>query len=202
MSATVTTVKPSRRQREPRFFGYIAEYESPAAVLHAAEKVRDAGYSKWDCLTPFPVHGLDNAMGMKKTILPWIVLGGGLTGLTLAIFMQWYVNSPHTESSLLYVLSGYPLNISGKPNWSVPPNVPVYFELTVLLSALTTFFCVWGLNRLPRYHHPVFNVARFRRVTDDKFFLMIEAADSKFDLRESLALLEATHPAAIEEIRD
>ena len=80
--------------------------------------------------------------------------------------------------------------------------MPVYFELTVLLSALTTFFCVWGLNRLPRYHHPVFNVARFRRVTDDKFFLMIEAADSKFDLRESLALLESTHPAAIEEIRD
>ena len=80
--------------------------------------------------------------------------------------------------------------------------MPVYFEVTVLVSALTTFFSMWGINRLPRFHHPVFNVARFRRVTDDKFFLMIEAADAKFDLKESLALLEATHPAAIEEIKD
>ena len=201
MSAS-TTVKPSVKPREPRFFGYLAEYETPGELMHAAEVVRDAGFEKWDCMTPFPVHGLDNAMGLKKTILPWVVLGGGLTGLTIAILLQWYVNSPYTQSSALYVLSGYPLNISGKPYWSVPPNVPVYFELTVLLSALTTFFSVWGLNRLPRFHHPVFNVARFRRVTDDKFFLMIEATDLKFDMKKSLVLLEGTQPTAIEEIRD
>src|ERR1051325_4381356 len=116
MSAT-EKVKPSIKRREPRFFGYLAEYPTPGAVMHAAEKIRDAGYTKWDCLTPFPVHGLDNAMGMKKTI----VLGGGLTGLTIAILLQWYVNSPFTQSAALYVLSGYPLNISGKPNWSIPP---------------------------------------------------------------------------------
>lgn len=199
---TAVQVKPSKNPREPRFFGYLAEYDTPADVLHAAEKIRDAGYNKWDCLTPFPVHGLDGAMGLKNTLLPWIVLGGGLTGLTIAILMQWYVNSPHTQFSALYILSGYPLNISGKPYWSIPPNVPVMFELTVLISSLTTFFCVWGLNRLPRFHHPVFNVARFRRVTDDKFFLLIEASDLKFDLKDSLALLESTHPAAIEEVRD
>ena len=164
-------VKPSTRTREPRFFGYIAEFSTPGELMHAAEAVRDAGYSKWDCMTPFPVHGLDDAMGMRRTILPWIVLGGGLTGLITAILLQWYVNSPYTESSALYVLSGYPLNISGKPNWSVPPNVPVYFELTVLLSALTTFFAVWGLNRLPPTHHPVMNVARFPRGTDHKIIL-------------------------------
>ncbi len=201
MSAT-TTVKPSPKPREPRFFGYIAEYSTPGEVLHAAEKLRDAGYARWDCLTPFPVHGLDEAMGMKKTILPWLVLGGGLAGLGIAIFMQWYVNSPATESAGLYVFSGYPLNISGKPYWSVPANVPVMFELAVLLASLTAFFGVWALNRLPRFYHPVFNVARFRRVTDDKFFVLIEAADMKFDLKESLALLESTHPAAIEEVRD
>jgi hypothetical protein len=201
MSAT-TTVKPSIRPREPRFYGYLAEYSTPGELLHAAEKVRDAGYTQWDCLTPFPVHGLDHAMGMKKTILPWIVLCGGLTGLITAILLQWYVNSPHTQSAALYVLSGYPLNISGKPYWSVPPNVPVMFELTVLFSALTAFICVWALNRLPRFHHPVFNVARFRRVTDDKFFVLIEATDLKFDAKDSLALLEATHPEAIEEVRD
>jgi len=199
---TAQKVKPSKRPHEPRFYGYIAEYGSPAEVLHAAEKVRDAGFTKWDCMTPFPVHGLDNAMGMKKTILPWIVLGAGLTGLAIAILLQWYVNSPHTQSASLYIFSGYPLNISGKPYWSIPPNVPVMFELTVLISSLTTFFCVWGLNQLPRFHHPVFNVARFRRVTDDKFFILIEADDLKFDMKESLALLESTQPAAIEEVRD
>ena len=201
MSAT-TTVKPSVRPREPRFFGYLAEYNTPGEVLHAAEKVRDAGFTKWDCLTPFPVHGLDHAMGMKKTILPWLVICGGLTGLAIATHMQWHVNSPHTEAGFLYVLSGYPLNISGKPYWSLPPNIPVMFELTVLLSALTTFFGLWALIRLPRFHHPVFNVARFRRVTDDKFFVLIEASDLRFDRRDSLALLESTHPAAIEEVRD
>jgi hypothetical protein len=201
MSAT-TTVKPSTRPREPRFFGYLAEYDTPGQVLHAAEKVRDAGYSKWDCMTPFPVHGLDHAMGMKKTIMPWISLAGGLTGLTIATLLQWYVNSPHTEFAALYVVSGYPLNISGKPQWSIPPNIPVMFELTVLLSSLATFFGLWALLRLPRFHHPVFNVARFRRVTDDKFYILIEATDEKFDLRESYAILEGTHPAAIEEVRD
>ena len=201
MSAIVTE-RPSRRPREPRFFGYLAEYATPSEVLQAAEKVREAGYSKWDCLTPFPVHGLDRAMGVKRTILPWIVLGGGLTGLALAIFMQWYVNSPHTQSAGLYVLSGYPLNISGKPYWSVPANVPVMFELAVLIAALTTFVFVWALSGLPRFYHPVFNAARFRRATDDKFFLLIEAHDGKFDVKGSLALLESTHPAAIEEVRD
>ena len=202
MSATAETVKPSKHPREPRFFGYLAEYSTPGEVLHAAEKVRDAGYERWDCMTPFPVHGLDHAMGMKRTILPWIVLIAGLTGLGIAIFMQWYVNSPHTQSASLYVLSGYPLNISGKPYWSVPPNVPIMFELTVLISSLTAFFGVWALSRLPRYHHPVFNVARFRRVTDDKFFILIEAVDLKFDIKDSLALLESTHAVAIEEVRD
>lgn len=202
MNVTATVVKPSRKPREPRFFGYLAEYVTPGELMHAAEMVRDAGYRKWDCLTPFPVHGLDRSMGMKKTILPWIVLGGGLTGMALAVFMQWYVNSPHTEAGWLYIFSGYPLNISGKPYWSLPANIPVIFEVTVLLSALTTFFCVWGLNGLPRLHHPVFNAARFRRVTDDKFFILLEAADSRFDLKGSLVLLESTHPAAVEEVRD
>ena len=138
------TVKPSKEPREPRFWGYLAEYATPGEVLHAAEKVRDAGYTQWDCLTPFPVHGLDDAMGMKKTILPWVILGGGLTGLAIAIFMQWYVNSPHTQSAGLYVLSGYPLIISGKPYWSIPPNVPIMFELTVLMSSLDGVFLRCG----------------------------------------------------------
>jgi hypothetical protein len=202
MSAHEMKLKVDKRPREPRFWGYMAEYETAEGVLHAAEAVRDAGYAKWDCLTPYPVHGLDKAMGVKRTILPWLVLGGGLTGLAIAIFMQWYVNSPLTESSTMYILSGYPLNISGKPNWSIPANVPIMFELAVLLSALTAFFGVWALSRLPRFYHPAFNVARFRRVTDDRFFLIVEAADGRFDRKRSLTLLVGTHPAAIEEVMD
>jgi hypothetical protein len=196
------TVKPSIRAREPRLWGLLAEYETPADILHAAEQVRDAGFKKWDCFTPFPVHGLDNAMGIRKTVLPWIVLTMGLTGLAIAITLQWYVNSPHTQSASLYVLSGYPLTISGKPYWSLPANVPVMFELTVLFSALTSFYGLWFLIGLPRYHHPVFSVARFRRVSDDKFFLLVEASDGKFDAADSRALLERTHPSAIEEVKD
>jgi hypothetical protein len=196
------TKKSPEAPREPRFFGYVAEYTTAGEVMRAAESVRDAGYSKWDCLTPYPVHGLDRAMGVKATILPWIVLGAGLTGFAIAVMMQWYVNSPQTESSGLYILSGYPLNISGKPYWSLPANIPVIFELTVLIASLTTFFGVWLLSRLPRFYHPLFNVARFRRVTDDRFFIFIEAADGKFNRKESLALLESTGAAAIEEVRD
>ena len=180
---------PSRGSRGS--YGLLAEYSTPSEVLHAAEKVRDAGYEKWDCLTPFPVRmDSDHAMGMKKTILPWLVLACGLTGFSLAIFMQWYVNSPHTQSAaLVAIFQDTALNISGKPYWSLPPNVPIIFELTaVLLSSLGAFFSVWGLSGLPpRFpSSSVFNVARFRRaLTDDKFFVLIEAADMKFDPRES-----------------
>ncbi len=187
---------------EPRFFGYLAQYETPGALVHAAERIRDAGFTKWDCLTPFPVHGLDRAMGMKKTILPWIVLGAGTTGLIVAILLQWYVNNPGTQTGATYLLSSYPLIISGKPYWSLPANVPVMFELGVLFSALSTFLGVWGLCGLPKFYHPVFSVARFKKVTDDKFFILIEECDLKFDAERTRALLEATHPSAIEEVKD
>jgi len=200
MSATKEPILA--RPREPRFFGYIAEYATPGELVHAAEQVRDAGFAKWDCLTPFPVHGLDRAMGIRKTILPWIVLGAGLTGLITAILLQWYVNNPGTQTGATYVLSSYPLVISGKPYWSLPANIPVIFELAVLFSALATFLGVWGLCGLPKFYHPVFNAARFRRVTDDKFFILIEAEDLKFDVQRTRKLLEQTHAAAIEEVKD
>ena len=141
-------------------------------------------------------------MGMKKTILPWIVLGAGTTGLIVAILLQWYVNNPGTQTGATYLLSSYPLIISGKPYWSLPANVPVMFELGVLFSALSTFLGVWGLCGLPKFYHPVFSVARFKKVTDDKFFILIEECDLKFDAERTRALLEATHPSAIEEVKD
>ncbi len=143
----------------PRTWGLLAEYRDVGSLLRAAEAVREAGYSRWDCCTPFPVHGLDRAMGMRRTILPWIVLGGGLAGLTGALLLQWWVNSPYTESASLGVVSGFPLVISGKPYWSPPANVPIIFELSVLVAALTAFFSLWAICRLPRLYHPAFGSA-------------------------------------------
>jgi hypothetical protein len=187
---------------EPKLWGLMAEYEDPESLKAAAEKIRDAGFQRWDCCTPYPVHGLDKAMGVRPTILPWLVLGAGLTGFTIAVLLQWYCNSPLTASPQSGLFSGYPLVFSGKPYWGIPANVPIMFELTVLLSAATAFFGVWGLSGLPRPYFPPYNNARFRRVTDDRFFILIEARDSRFVLAQTRQFLLTTEPAAVEEVMD
>jgi hypothetical protein len=188
--------------QEPKLWGLLAEYTDADSLKAAAEKIRDAGFKRWDCCTPYPVHGLDKAMGVRPTILPWLVLGAGLTGATIALLLQWYVNSPLTASPQAGLLSGYPQVFSGKPYWSLPANIPIIFELTVLLSALTAFISVWALARLPRPYFPAYNLARFRRVTDDRFFIIIEAGDSRFVLEQTRQILLMTEPAAVEEIKD
>ena len=198
---TEISTQPSAAS-ESKTWGLLAEYAEAASLLEAAVVVREAGYTKWDCCTPFPVHGLDRAMGIKKTILPWLVFGAGVTGFVGAGFMQWYVNSPLTESAALGVFSGYPLVFSGKPYWSLPAHIPVMFELAVLFASLTAFFGMWGLNRLPRFYHPAFTSRNFRRVTDDRFFILIEAADAKYEPGSTEALLKSTHPLLVEEIKD
>jgi len=162
---------------EPRF-GVLAEFATPAALMRAAEAVRDAGYRRWDCHSPFPVHGLDRAMGLADTRLPWLVLAGGITGAGGGLWLQWWANA-----------KDYPLLIGGKPLWSLPANIPVMFELTVLLSALTAVSALFLFNRLPRFYHPVFRSERFRRVTCDRFFIAIEASDPQFDPRRTEQLL-------------
>ena len=141
-------------------------------------------------------------MGIRPTILPWLVLAAGITGCLVALGMQWYVNSPQTASSATGIFSGYPLIFSGKPYWSLPAHMPVAFELTVLFAALTTFFGLWGLIRLPRLYFPAFANARFRKVTDDGFFLIIEARDGKFDATQTRQLLVSTGSTAVEEVQD
>ncbi len=195
------TTKPPPAQ-EPKLWGLLAEYSDPESLKAAAVRVRDAGFRRWDCCTPFPVHGLDQAMGVRPTILPWLVLGGGLTGATIALLLQWYCNTPILASAASGLLSSYPLVFSGKPYWSLPANIPIIFELTVLLSALTAFASVWGLSLLPRLYFPAFQSARFRRVTDDRFFIIVEAADNRFVLEQTRQLLATTDPAALEEVMD
>jgi hypothetical protein len=187
---------------QPKLWGLLAEYSDPEALTTAAEKVRDAGFQHWDCCTPYPVHGLDRAMGVRPTVLPWLVLAAGLGGMAIAVLLQWYCNAPSTANPQAGLLSGYPLVFSGKPYWSLPANMPIIFELTVLLSALMAFVGVWALARLPQHYFPAFKSARFRRVTDDRFFIIIEARDQKFQLEETLRLLAGTAAEAVEQVED
>jgi len=170
---------------------YLAEYDTSAQILHAAEKVRKAGYTKWDAHTPFPVHGMDGAMGLPDSRVGWIVVFCGLTGVSAAYLMMWWMNGVD-----------YPLIIGGKPAFTLPSSVPIMFELMVLLSAFGAIFGMLGINKLPRHHHPVFESERFRAATDDKFFISIEAEDPKFDLEKTKTILEGTHPSAIELVEE
>jgi mono/diheme cytochrome c family protein len=179
----------ARPEGKAPLHGLLAEYATPTEILAASRKVRDAGFSRWDTFTPFPVHGIDKAMGIKMTILPWFVLVAGLTGLASAILLQWWTNS-----------YDYPWIISGKPIWSIPANVPIMFEMTVLFAGLTTLIGMLVLNNLPLPSHPLDFVRRFARATDDRFFLLVEAADPKFDEEATKALLDGTHPVAVESV--
>ena len=173
-------------------YGLLAQYEDVDSLKSAAERVRDAGYSSWDCYSPFPVHGLDPKMGIKRTRLPYLIMTGGALGTMTAFIMQWWMNA-----------FDYPYIISGKPFWSVPANIPVAFELTVLFAGLTAFFSTLGRNGLPRFHNPLFNSERFSTgATDDKFFVAIEANDPKYDAAGTRELLEGTGATAVESVID
>lgn len=170
---------------------YLAEFDSAYDVYHAAEKVRDAGYKQWDVHTPFPVHGMDRAMGLSDSPLGWIVFVCGLTGCTVAFLMMWWMNGVD-----------YPIIIGGKPGAWLPSMIPVMFELTILLSAFGAVFGMLGINQLPRHHHPVFYSDRFEKATDDRFFISIEAKDDKFDLVKTKELLASLHPSNLEFIEE
>ena len=160
-----------------------AEYPSAAALFEAAKRVRDAGFKKWDVHSPFPIHGMDAAMGLGKSWLSAVVLVGGITGLLTACVLQF---GPTTFL--------YPLVVHGKPfDWrTVPAFFPIMFELTILCASFAAFFAVLIMNGLPRWYHPVFNWDRFSHATNDGFFLVIEARDPRFTESEAEQLLTET----------
>jgi mono/diheme cytochrome c family protein len=168
-------------------YGVLAEFDSPGALVKGARKVKDAGYADFDCYSPFPVHGIDDAMGIKRTILPVVVFGAGITGTGLGLLMQWWMNS-----------YDWPWNVGGKPTWSIPANIPIAYETTILLSVLTTFFGMWIFNKLPQVWHPFFRLDRFTKASDDGFLLGIEAKDKRFDLDRTTELLKKAGATAVE----
>ena len=159
-------------------WGLVARFENPAELLEAAQQVQGKGYRKFETWSPFPIHGMDDAMNLPGSRVPWLTLGGGLTGLSIGLLLQWWSGAV-----------AYPLVIGGKPFFAWQFAVPVTFELSILLSAFGTVFGMFALNLLPRPHHPLDSVPMFRRVTDDAFFLTIEVSDPAFDMEESKAYL-------------
>jgi hypothetical protein len=182
-------------------YSLVAEFPDVDSVMHAAMKVRDTGYTQWDVHSPFPVHGMDKAMGIRPTILPWITLAHGLLGLVGGLLLVWWTNAT-TIPGVPTSLQGYKFIISGKPTFSLPANIPIIFETTILLAALGTVAGMFALNRLPMLYNPLFKSGRFRRVTSDKFFVVIEASDPKFSEQPTRAFLTELGATAIENISE
>lgn len=162
-------------------YGYLCEFPSATALYHAAEKMRDAGFKKWDVHSPFPIHGMNEAMGLKRSVLPWFVFFGGATGTLTAFLLQF-----------LTQVTIYPTIVQGKPAniFTIPAFFPVMFELTILFASFTSLFGCMALMGLPRLNHPLFNSPSFTRFSDDGFFLSVERKDPRFDRDKTRAFLE------------
>ena len=183
-------VAEAQVQPEPdEVYGLLAHFDTPSALVAAAEGVREEGYTRWDAHTPFPVHGLERAMGLRGSPVGWFVLVLGLSGAAAGMLLQWWVAT-----------TAYPLVISGKPLFSWPAFVPIMFECGVLGGAFGAVFGFLFLARLPRHHHPLFNSERFERATDDAFFLSVEAADPRFDAGATAALLHRLGALHVERV--
>jgi hypothetical protein len=174
---------------KPPIYGLMAEFDTTEAILEAARRAYAEGYRKMDGYTPFPVHGLAEEIGFTKPRVPLVCLIGGLIGLATAYMLQYWIN-----------VIAYPLNIGGRPMHSWPSFIIVTFELTVLFAGIATFFGTLGMNGLPTPYHPVFNVERFSAASRDKFFLVIEAVDPRFDLEHTTRFLETLNARFIAEV--
>src|SRR6187401_999199 len=173
----------------PATYGLLAEFDSPAQLVAAAKRTHEAGYRQIDTFSPYPIEEAWEAIGQHDRRLSAIVLGGGLMGLLTGLGLQEWVHNV-----------AYPINIAGKPLNSWPQFVPVCFELTILFAALSGVIGMILLNGLPMPYHPVFNVARFERASRDKFFLLVESADPKFDREQTREFLKGLNPSEINEV--
>jgi hypothetical protein len=169
----------------------LAEFDNAATVLHAAEKVRDAGFRRWDVHTPFPIHGMDQAMGLKNSKVGYFSFFGGVTGFTLGMLMVWYMNA-----------WDYRIVVGGKPLFSPLFPFPVSYELTILLTSFGTLFGMFFLNRLPTLYNPLLKNRRFLNVTHDRFFVVIDVTDPKYNEGEVRKLLGDAGSRHIEVIQD
>jgi hypothetical protein len=167
-------------------YGLMAEFDDPDVILDAATKARDAGYKKMEAYTPFPVHGLHEAVGFRDNRVPWLIFICGLLGAAAGYGLQWWTSTVD-----------YPMNVGGRPYHSWPSFIPITFETTVLFAALGAVIGMLALNGLPLPYHPVFNAPGFDRASQDRFFLCIEAADPKFEAKETERFLTSLNPIRV-----
>ncbi len=172
-----------------QIYGLIATFETVPDVYHAAQKVRDAGYRNWDCISPTPIHGMDGAMGLKRSIVPRISLAGGITGFCTGMLLIWYADA-----------FTYPLVVGGKPYFSPMFAFPVSYELTILFTAFATIGGMFLVNRLPMHYHPVLKYDKIPRGMSDTFFIVIETRDPRFNAANTKALLEQVGGKDIKEL--
>ena len=170
----------AHNETESKLVSLVAQFDDPDQLVHACDSARQDGYKAMDAYTPFPIHGIDQALGIRRTLLPFFVLSVGLGACLIGLGLQWYTNATDDW----WPFPGYGFRISGKPMFSLPANIPVTFEIIVLSSAFATFFGMWIRNGYPRFANPLQRISRFKRATDDRFFLVIEAKDEKFNESE------------------
>jgi hypothetical protein len=173
----------------PELYGVMAEFGSSAELVSAVQTARAQGYLRMDAYTPYPIEAVIHALGHERSILPFLVLGGGIAGGLGGLLLQYWVS-----------VIAYPVNVGGRPLFSWPAFVPVAFECTILLAALTAVLGMFALNGLPMPHHPVFNVRRFALASRDRYFLCIEARDPKFDAAATAAFLWSLNPSHVAEV--
>ena len=173
----------------PRLHGVMAEFDAPAAFIAAAERTREAGYTRLDAFSPYPIEAVNDALDLPRTRLPWIVFFGGLTGTIAGYGLEYW-------SSVI----AYPLNIGGRPLHSMPSFIIPAYETTILCAAFAAVIGMIMLNGLPRPYHPVFNVPQFAAATSDRFFLLIEARDPKFDITATRRFLEELGPLGVTDV--
>ena len=180
---------PDHHHDEPesKIYGIMAEFADPEEIVVAAHKVHEAGYRRMDAYTPFPVHGLVEAIGFKDARVPWMIFCGGVIGAVVGFGLQAWVS-----------YSAYPMNVGGRPYIPWPSFIPVTFECTVLAASFAAVFGMLGLNGLPKPYHPVFNASRFELASQTSFFLCIEADDPKFQAEETERFLRGLGASDVE----
>jgi mono/diheme cytochrome c family protein len=193
----------NEQNADSKLIGLLAQFDDPDTLVNACDQARQDGYRKMDAYSPFPVHGIDPAIGIPRTKLPFFVLAVGLGAMFIGVGLQFYVNggSSNFRTDDFPVFPGYRFNISGKPMWSLPANIPVVFEIIVLSSAFASFFGMWILNTLPRLSNPLHRISRFKRATNDRFFLVIDQLDPRFDRADVENKFNQWGATAIEEVR-
>jgi Protein of unknown function (DUF3341) len=178
-------------EQRSHIYGVMGEFETAKQLIEAAERTREAGYRRIDAYAPFPVEGLSEALGLRRSWVPFVTLVGGLLGGLGGFAFQYWVN-----------VYSYPMNIGGRPLNSWPAFIPVTFELTILGASTFAVFGMLAMNKLPQPHHPVFNVPRFTHASTDRFFLCIEARDKKFHLAETARFLQSLQAHHVTEVSD